>query len=77
MIREFVVAKKRREDQADRDVALAWRIAALQRQKKLPSLSSLLISTKKRVQSVDEQRAMLEMLSKQYGGKVTKGKSRG
>lgn len=71
-MREFVVAKRKRDDDTDRDVRLAWSIAALQRQKKLPSLQSLLNSSRKRLQTVDEQRAMLEILSGKYGGALRK-----
>lgn len=72
----MVVAKKRREDQADRDTSLAWRVAALMRQKKLPALQSLLISAKKRKQTAGEMAAVLHTLSGQFGGPVRKG-SRG
>lgn len=73
-MREFVVAKRLREDEADRDVALAWRTAALMRQKRLPSLKSLLIAPKKQKQTIEEQRAALEVLSQQFGGAIRKGR---
>lgn len=43
------------------------------RQKKLPPLSSLLISTKKRKQSPGEMLSVLHTLAEQFGGKVRKG----
>jgi hypothetical protein len=50
-------------------VALAWRIEAFQRQKKLPRLESLL-ARRTKAQSVTEQKSMLHILSAQYGGTV-------
>jgi hypothetical protein len=66
LFREFVAAKQRREDQHDRDVTLAWRMAALERQKTLPKLETLL-SKRGSKQTAAEQRGVLHVLSAQYG----------
>lgn len=50
----------------NRDIAHAWYTAALSRAEKMPKLASLLDGGPRR-QTVDEQRAMLEVLSAQYG----------
>lgn len=71
MFREFVVAKQRGEDDHDRDVALAWRIDALRRHKKLPSLKSLLVSGRRNQKQTPKQmRTALHLLAAQYGGEV-------
>lgn len=51
-MREFVCAVERTVDEHNRDVALAWRIAALDRHKTLPSLSELLM---KAPETLDQQ----------------------
>lgn len=60
------MAKQRRMDEHDRDVTLAWQGAALERQKTLPKLDTLLSRRAPR-QSAAEQRGMLNILSAQYG----------
>jgi len=77
LFREFVVSKQRQEDEHDRDMRLAWTIEGLRRQKKLPALKSLLTKRRARTQTVHEQRAMLEILSAQYGIPLRKAKPRG
>ena len=42
MFAEFVVARQRQSDQADRDLILAWSIEAFHRQKRLKPLKALL-----------------------------------
>ena len=42
MFAEFVVARQRQSDQADRDLVLAWSIEAFHRQKRLKPLKALL-----------------------------------
>lgn len=42
MFAEFVVFRQRQDEQADLQTALAWQVAALSRQKRLPSLKTLL-----------------------------------
>jgi hypothetical protein len=54
---------------------LAWYIEALHRQKKLPDLQDLL--RVRRVQTVNEQRVMLQMLSDQLGIPLRKRKRKG
>jgi hypothetical protein len=71
LFRELVVAREKVERQHNRDTALAWRTAMLQRAKKIPGLKELLTAKKGR-QSVSEMRDVLEMLSQRYGGKVQK-----
>jgi hypothetical protein len=60
-----VAGKQQRDDERDRDVTLAWRIAALDRYKTLPKLETLLKRTGR--QTAAEQRGMLTLLSAQYG----------
>jgi hypothetical protein len=74
LFREFVAAKQRRMDEHDRDMALAWRVAALGRQKTLPKLDSLL-SRKAPRQSAHEQRGILHILSAQYGIPLKQGRN--
>jgi hypothetical protein len=69
VFREFVIYKQRQEDAHDRDIALAWHIAALERYDKtkpLPKLKSLLSGARK-PQTRREQRGVLEQLSRQLG----------
>lgn len=54
-------------------MALAWRIAALERQKTLPRLETLLSKRTGR-QTAAEQRGMLQVLSEQYGIPLRKGR---
>lgn len=65
----MVVAQQRMERERVRDLTLAWTIEAMHRQKTLPSLRSLLdksqIATE--VQTLEQQRTALYMLSLQYG----------
>lgn len=68
LFREYVVGQTKKDDERDAAMSLAWQIAALQKRNPLPKLETLL--TKRRsapVQTVDQQRAMLEVLSAQYG----------
>lgn len=66
LFRELVAATQRRDDEYDRDMRLAWRIAVLDRQKTLPKLETLL-SKRGTKQTAAEQRGMLHLLSAQYG----------
>jgi hypothetical protein len=71
------VGQQARRDEHDRDISLAWHVAALERQKKLPALKTLLAKGgRERVQTVAEQRDMLHMLSAQYGIPLRKGTPR-
>ena len=55
-------------DAQDRDIALAWRVAALDRYKTLPKLETLLSTgSGSRRQTAAEQRGVLAILSAQYG----------
>lgn len=71
-MREFVVAKRRWEDDRRRDIHLAWqcvRIYVMSHKKdriQLPPLDRLLV-VPKRVQSVDELEAVVRGLSAQTG----------
>lgn len=57
------------DDRRDQAITLAWNTAALGRMKTMPRLESLLTKRKgpKAVQTVPQQRAMLQVLSQQYG----------
>lgn len=68
--RELVAAKERHEEMRDRDLSLAWHIAALTRGTKgLPPLDRLL-RRKSRApqQSVREQIAMWQVAAARFGG---------
>lgn len=65
LVREFVVADVRRKDRHDRDMRIAWHMAAFSRQKRLPPFKNVL-ARRRREQSVSEQQGVLEQLSEQY-----------
>jgi hypothetical protein len=69
-MREFEAATVRRRDEAVRDITIAWYVAMLSRQEKVPSLQSLLsdkpTKAKSQGQTRDEQRRMLKHLSEYY-----------
>jgi hypothetical protein len=67
LVREFVVADTRRLDEHDRDMRLAWHIAALQRQKKLPDEKKLRARRVRGRQTLREQFMVVKTLSEQYG----------
>lgn len=73
LFREFVVARRRLEDQAHRDITQAWWVVRIyietMNKKRLPDLHTLL-GVKAPGQSHTQMRAALEMLSSRYGGKV-------
>jgi hypothetical protein len=48
-------------------MSIAWHVAALGRQKKLPDLKRLLTKRKERPPSIEQQKAVLHVLSAQYG----------
>jgi hypothetical protein len=78
LFREFVVAKRTAEDKHDERMTLAWTTAALSKQRKLPSLKTLLVKRRPRQQTAGEMRTILHMLAAQYGGRLRKTKvSRG
>ena len=64
---EFAAARERLKREHQRDLTLAWSMAALTRTKQLPSLQKLL-GTPTRVQSPQEQRLALAMIFG-HGGK--------
>jgi hypothetical protein len=74
LYRELVVAKRRTEDEHDERMTLAWTIAGLSRQKKLPNLKTLLAKRKPRPQTAGEMRTILHMLAGQYGGRLRKAR---
>lgn len=53
---------------------LAWHIASLMRQTKLPRLESLLVRKPKRSQTPEEMLGIVRMLNAMYGGKEMKAK---
>jgi hypothetical protein len=67
-MREFEAATVRRRDDADRDITIAWYVAMLSRQEKVPSLQSLLSSPEKKpqAQNREEQRRLLQHLSEYF-----------
>lgn len=69
---EFALAKERRAHEHDRDVTLAWSIAALTRGTKgLPKLSSLLMQKPGHRQTAREQVAMWQFIAARFGGTFT------
>jgi hypothetical protein len=67
-MREFEAATIRRSDESDRDITIAWYVAMLSRQEKVPSLQSLLKPAMRLAQgqTLAEQRAMVRHLSEYY-----------
>lgn len=82
-VRELVVGKDTREEAHDRDVTLAWSIAAMTRGSKgLPKLNSLLIrkqtpNAQPQRQSLAEMQHMLEAISQAYQIPLRKGAAHG
>lgn len=75
MFREFAIAKERRIDDHDNRVTQAWLTAALNNQRKMPRLETLLLGEQRKhiePQTAAQQRAVFEVLVAQYGGKVRK-----
>jgi len=68
--REFEAASLERTRARDRDLAIAWHVAALSRQRKLPTLGSLIGWRGPQIQSVDQLRNVLHVLGATYGGRV-------
>jgi len=68
--RELVAAKERQEEMRDRDLSLAWHIAALTRGTKgLPPLDRLLRRKSRGPrQTVKEQIAMWQVAAARFGG---------
>lgn len=63
---EFAAADMRRRDESEGDIAMAWYVAALSRQKRLPKLSTLL----ERMRTVNSASGLvnqIQALSKQLG----------
>lgn len=64
-----MLAKERREHDYDRDITLAWSIAALTRGTKgLPKLDRLLTRKASRRQTPQEQAAMWQFIAARFGG---------
>jgi hypothetical protein len=66
-VREFVIIADTRRDAHDRDMQLAWHVAALSRQPRLPPLRRLLARRHVAGQTRGEVRTALSALSQQYG----------
>lgn len=77
LFRLLVVAKIRNEDEHDARISQAWATASLMRAKKIPALATLLTKQRRRPQTVNEQRVMLNMLSQAYGIPLKKGAAGG
>lgn len=73
LFRELVVAQQRQDDERDLAMSTAWHTAAMSRMKKMPALKTLLSKQKHRPQTVGEQKAMLHILSEQYGYPLKRG----
>lgn len=58
-------------------MTMAWVIAALHRQKKLPELKTLLRKRQDKPQTVGQLKAMFHQLSERYGIPLRKAKPRG
>lgn len=68
---EFAAGRKRRRDEHERDVALAWHTAMLERQKSIPSLQLLLQPKgERRGQSPEQMRITLGIIAEVYGFKL-------
>jgi hypothetical protein len=68
-----VALRQQRDDAHDRDMVLAWTIAALGRQTKLPKVETLFVTHISRPPTVAGQRAQLALLSERYGIPLRKG----
>lgn len=78
LMQEFAIETETRREAQDRDLVLAWHMAAMSRMKTIPALQTLLARRDRR-QSSQQQRGALQMLSEQYGiplRKAPKGKRR-
>lgn len=68
---EFAAGRKRWRDEHERDVALAWHIAMLERQKSIPSLPLLLQpKAARRGQTPQQMRIALGIMAEVYGFKL-------
>lgn len=68
---------RRVRNEFNRDVSIAWHMAALQRQKKLPALKTLLRQGERgEQQTASQHRAALAVLSEQYGLPLRKASQR-
>lgn len=82
---EFEIAATTRRDQFERDTILAWQVKRIdwmtENQKRLPTLSSLLKSERKRTlpapgrPTLEQQRLAFEQISRQYGIPITEVKT--
>lgn len=71
LYREIVVWAETIRITHNRDMTLAWQTANLSHAKKLPPLTKYLVrEPNPKTQTFAEQKSMLQMLSKRYGGKV-------
>jgi len=80
LYREFVVAKQRALHDAERDLSLAWHIAAFERQKRLPDLAEVIGRIRGQAQQkqpVAEMKEVVHAMASVYGLKVRKGRRRG
>lgn len=70
LFREFVVAKRRADEESERDMVVAWNTAAMSRMdRKLPSIKQLLGDIRKgpaKRQSWIEQRAAIGMIAARF-----------
>jgi hypothetical protein len=66
-VRELVVLAERRRDAHDRDITIAYHVALLSRQKRLPDLKRLQARRRAGRQTPREQRLVLAELSEQFG----------
>jgi len=66
-VREFVIVAEQRRDAYDRDVTIAYHVALLSRQRRLPDLQRLLARRRVGRHTAREHALVLAELSEQYG----------
>lgn len=65
-----MIAKRNRDDAHDQKVSMEWLGAALERQKNLPELKTLLEKREPRKQNHKQLSTMLHVIADRYGLKV-------
>jgi hypothetical protein len=75
LYREFVVAKRRAIHDTERDLSMAWHIAAFSRQPRLPDLGGMLTRVRG-TQGPADLRGAVQAISEVYQLKLRKGKRR-
>lgn len=76
LFREFEVAKRKREDERERDLVLAWHIEALHRQKTLPTLHEMLQKPLNQRQHALLAKAKIQLMGEIYKVRQPKNTNR-